>query len=309
MSNQQQNIAKQTKDDEFYTTAKVVSAECSKYNWQGKVVYCNCDDKWSEFYLWFKNSFEYLGLKKLIATHYIDNDLFDTYTLPYVTIYDGKTEISSPLKGNGSFNSEECLEYLKQADVVVTNPPFSLFRDFVDTMMHYDKKFLIIGAYTNISYLNIFKYFWRRKLWFGQDGQGKCGHTFKRPNKSEEKLGFTCWFTNIPYKIKNDFLTLTEPYSPEKYAKYDNFDAIEVPRLKLIPKDYNGLMGVPSTFFLHKLSNQFELIGMDRFLIKGERFYVNGERLNARFVIRNKEFDPVPLSPSVQIWLENRGKM
>ena len=309
MSNQQQNNAKQAKDDEYYTTAEVVAAECSKYNWRDKIVYCNCDNKWSEFYQYFKNNYEELKLKGLISTHFVENTLFDPNNIPYKTTYDGETEYSSPLQEDGSFSSLECRKIMAGADVIVTNPPFSEFRNFVDLMISEGKDFLILGAYTNISYLNIFKYFWDNKIWFGQDGAGKCGHTFNRPNGEQTKLGFTCWFTNIPYAIKNDYLTLTENYHPDLYPTYDNFAAIEVERLKYIPKDYEGLMGVPSTFFLHKLSNQFELIGMDRYLLKnGDRFYLKEERLNARFIIRNKQFDPVPLSPSVKIWLESRGK-
>ena len=281
-------IAKKNKNDEFYTLMEDIEKELRFYTeyFEGKVVYCNCDDyQQSNFYKYFYYNFHYLKLNKLICTCFNvnDNGLY--------AIYDGEAEITGKLNGDGDFRSEECIEYLKQADVVVTNPPFSLFRQYVKQLMDYNKKFIIIGNQNAITYKEIFPYIKNNQLWLGMN----FVKSFEKPNGDIQKFGNISWFTNIENKRRNEKLDLYKKYSFEDYPKYDNYDAIEVSRVDEIPMDYDGVMGVPITFLFKYNPTQFEIIGLmsgakDSSLINGNdgraKFYINGKGVYARILIR-----------------------
>ena len=255
MSNNNLKIAKKSKNDEFYTLMEDIEKELRFYteSFEGKIVYCNCDDyQQSNFYKYFYYNFHYLKLKKLIATGYKadDNGLY--------AIYDGVTEVTGKLNGNGDFRSEECIEYLKQADVVVTNPPFSLFRQYVKQLMDYNKKFIIIGNQNAITYKEIFQLIKDNKIWLGLN----FVKSFEKPNGDIQKFGNISWFTNIENKKRTQPIDLYKRYSFEEYPKYDNFDAINVDKVADIPMDYDGIMGVPITFLDKYCPTQFEIIAL-----------------------------------------------
>jgi len=257
--------AKRVKNDEFYTQLTDIEKEMRHYKdfFKGKVVYCNCDDaRESNFFKYFSLNFEHLGLKKLITTGYKEEGK------GVVLIYEGDKNgnrvvedseiIVRELEGNGDFRSEECIEFLKESDVVVTNPPFSLFREYVAQLMEYGKKFLIIGPMNAITYKEIFPYIKNNELWLGMNWIKE----FVQPNGEIKKFGNICWYTNILHSRRNTELDLFRRYSNEDYPKYDNYDAIEVSRVENIPMDYNGVMGVPITFLDKYCPTQFEIIGL-----------------------------------------------
>lgn len=274
--------AKSAKNDEFYTQLSDIEKEMSHYKgfFKGKVVYCNCDDaRESNFFKYFSMNFEHLGLKKLITTGYKADG--KGVILTYEGDKNGNRQVDdeeikvTELKGDGDFRSEECIEYLKQADVIVTNPPFSLFRKYVEQLMEYGKKFIIIGNMNAITYKEIFPLIKDNKLWLG--GCGIKDMAFKVPASYEirstrswvdesgqnwRSLGNGCWFTNVEHTKRNTPLDLYKRYSFEDYPKYDNYDAIEVSKVELIPMDYNGVMGVPITFLDKYCPKQFEIVGM-----------------------------------------------
>ena len=258
MSNTNLKIAKKRKSDEFYTQLADIEKELRYYAefFEGKVVYCNCDDyQQSNFYKYFYYNFHYLKLKKLIATGYKadDNGLY--------AIYDGEIETTGKLNGDGDFRSEECIEYLKQADVVVTNPPFSLFREYVKQLMDYNKKFIIIGNKNALTYKEVFGFIKENKLWLGISNP----HDFIQPSYAVKKsmAGLTRWFTNIENKKRAQPIDLYKRYSFEDYPKYDNYDAINVDKTCDIPMDYDGVMGVPITFLDKYCPTQFEIIDIN----------------------------------------------
>ena len=222
--------AKKSKNDEFYTLMEDIEKELRFYaeSFEGKVVYCNCDDyQQSNFYKYFYYNFHYLKLKKLITTGYKsdNNGLY--------AIYDGEIETTGKLNGDGDFRSEECIEYLKQADVVVTNPPFSLFRQYVKQLMDYNKKFIIIGNQNAITYKEIFPYIKNNQLWLGMN----FVKSFEKPNGDIQKFGNISWFTNIENKRHNEKLDLYKRYSFEDYPKYDNYLGFNVTKVTDIPMD------------------------------------------------------------------------
>ena len=250
MSNTNLRTAKKSKNDEFYTQYTDIEKEMRYYKdfFKGKVVYCNCDDyQESNFYKYFYYNFHYLKLKKLICTGYKadGNGLY--------AIYDGVTEVTGKLNGDGDFRSEECIEYLKQADVVVTNPPFSLFRQYVKQLMDYNKKFIIIGNQNAITYKEIFPYIKNNQLWLGMSMNGS-NRWFVAPDSYEVKenaagykldekgrkmffVNGVTWFTNIENKRRNEKLDLYKRYSFEDYPKYDNFLGFNVDKVADIPVD------------------------------------------------------------------------
>ena len=274
------HAAKVAKNDEFYTMLTDIEKEMSHYKdfFKGKVVYCNCDDaRESNFFKYFSKNFEFLGLKKLITTGY------KAEGKGVVLVYEGdkngnrKVEddeiIVRELEGSGDFRSEECIEFLKEADVVVTNPPFSLFREYVKQLMDYGKKFIIIGSMNAIKYKEIFPYLKDNEMWLG--GSGIKDMAFKVPSYYEERstrswvdengqhwrsLGNGCWFTNVEHKKRHTPIDLYKRYSNE-YKHYDNYDAIEVSKVCDIPMDYEGVMGVPITFLDKYCPEQFEIVG------------------------------------------------
>lgn len=326
MSKQSQNTnlhsAKTGKKDEFYTQLSDIEKELKHYkdHFKGKTVLCNCDDpRVSNFFHYFSYNFEQLQLKKLIATCYKnqDADLFsknDSEKAIYLEYTGDKNGDNTPnadeigikhLRGDGDFRSQECIELLKQADIVVTNPPFSLFREYVAQLIEYKKEFIIVGSQNAITYKEIFTYIKENKIWLGYNSGDM---SFKVPNHYEEKetrfwqdelgqkwrsLGNICWFTNIDISKRHEDLILYKKYTPEEYPKYDNYDAININKIVDIPCDYEGLMGVPITFMDKYNPEQFEIKGIDRVLVqeitgKVSRFLINGKEIYARIVIRNK---------------------
>ena len=282
------NAAKKAKKDEFYTQRVDIENELRHYksHFKGKVVLCNCDDpRESEFFKYFTENFEKLGLKRLIATCYKsqDVDLFsqgDCERAVY-QIYEGDKngnmtvdddEVSVRyLEGDGDFRSAECIEILKQADIVVTNPPFSLFREYVSQLVKYDKKFLIVGHQNAIKYKEVFPLIKANKIWLGYGFRGNAAY-FKSRYKdvataSDHRDGMirvsgVMWFTNLEISKRYEKLTLYKKYTPEEYPKYENFDAINVNVTADIPYDYYGAMGVPITFMDKYCPEQFEIIGV-----------------------------------------------
>ena len=315
------HIAKSSKKDEFYTQLSDIESELKHYNehFKNKVVFCNCDDpRISNFFNYFSYNFENLGLKKLVTTCYKnqDKDLFgqeeseNAVFLEYTGDKNGNKipdaeEIGvKPLKGDGDFRSKESIDLLKQADIVVTNPPFSLFREYVDQLVKYEKKFLIIGNINAITYKEIFKLIKENKAWLGINmGRGISG--FIVPEHYElygtetniDSLGNriispnNClWLTNLDTFKRHEDIVLTKKYHGNEieYPKYDNYDAINVNKTQDIPMDYDGFMGVPITF-LHKYNpEQFELIkfrkGNDE-----KDLSINGKCPYFRILIRNKK--------------------
>ena len=280
--------AKKAKKDEFYTQLPDIERELKHYRAQfkGKVVYCNCDDpRVSQFFHYFSYNFEHLGLKKLITTCYKNQnaDLFsqhDSEQAVYLE-YEGdqnNNKVPDPneigiktLKGDGDFRSTEAIELLTEADIVVTNPPFSLFRSYVAQLIEHDKKFLVIGHQNAIAYQEIFPLIKANKLWLGYGFQGNAAHFASAYEDiaaaGDHKEGMIRvsgiqWFTNMDISKRHEELILYETYSPDKYPRYDNYDAIEVGRTTEIPMDYDGVMGVPITFLNKYNPDQFEIVGI-----------------------------------------------
>lgn len=318
--------AKAGKNDEFYTELTDIEKELRHYkdHFKNKVVFCNCDDpRISNFFHYFSHKFEDLELKKLITTCYKNQnrDLFSEHKsdkaiwLEYNGDRNGNMvpdveEIgTNPLKGDGDFRSPECIELLKQADIVVTNPPFSLFREYVAQLIDYDKKFLIIGNQNNLTYKEIFKFVKDNKIWTGVDNGGT--KWFKVPSHYEIatetriktvngqkyfSMGSVFWFTNLYIKKRSEEITLCKKYygNESEYPTYDNYNAINVNKVADIPEDYEGYMGVPITFIDKYNPEQFEIIGIDRVLVeettgKVSRFRIDGKEIYARIVIKNKK--------------------
>lgn len=265
MSNSNLQSAKKAKNDEFYTRREDIENELSHYSehFKGKVVYCNCDDpEWSEFVKFFKRNFRAWGLKKLIATHYEPDEKNYAYYLEYNEHQnDGMDDepVIVPLQCNGDFRSDACVKLLEEADIVVTNPPFSLFREYVAQLMEHDKKFLIIGSKNAITYKEFFPLLKENKVWVG------CTNVkeFFQPDGSIKKFGNIGWFTNLDIKKRHELLDLRgNYYDAEKYPTYDNYDAINVNKINDIPEDYDGIMGVPITFMDKYCPDQFEIVGL-----------------------------------------------
>lgn len=328
--------AKTAKEDEFYTQMSDIERELQHYwpHFAGKVVLCNCDDPYeSNFFKYFALNFNLLGLKKLICTCFDGSpvqgnelllDFGDFGEEPKKIAYkveitevkdlngDGAVDLAdvqyllkndknaiSLLKQHGDFRSAECIELLKQADIVVTNPPFSLFREYIGQLMRYEKKFLIIGNQNAITYKEIFPLLKDNKVWLGY----KVGDmAFKVPEYFEPRktrywlddtgqkwrsMGNICWFTNLDHNKRHEGMDLVRLYSPEDYPKYDNYDAINVDKTQDIPCDYPGAMGVPITFLDKYNPEQFEIIKFR----KGnddKDLSINGKCPYFRILIRNK---------------------
>lgn len=304
--------AKKSKSDEFYTQLCDIESELQHYTncFVNKVVYCNCDDpQISNFFRYFKDNFQKLGLRKLIASCFGDAVIVHgnehAIRNAYYCEYEGNDIPMNVVnfEGNGDFRSTECIELLKQADVVVTNPPFSLFREFVTQIVHYNKQFLVIGNVNAITYKEIFDLIQNDKAWLGVNlGRGISGFivpehyqlygTEVKINEEGQRIIATngcLWLTNLELNQRHEDITLKMEYTgnEDKYPKYDNCDGINVNRTQDIPKDYAGLMGVPITF-LHKYNpDQFEIVkfrkGDDNKDLK-----INGKSPYFRILIRNK---------------------
>ena len=315
VTNRNLNTASKAKKDEFYTQLSDVEKEMRYYRdyFNGKVVLCNCDDAYeSSFFKYFAMNFNTLGLKKLITTCYASSpfiytqlSLFDDPPKevipeepkkPYKVIItevtdengDGRIDLSDVefllrnkknvltfLDEDGDFRSQECIDLLQQCDVVVTNPPFSLFREYVSQLMEYHKDFIIIGNQNAITYKEIFPLFMENKIWYGASIHSH-GRDFRVPDnyplhayefRTDEtgakfiNVKGVRWFTNVDYKERHEKLTLYKKYTPEDYPKYDTFDAIEVGKTGDIPCDYFGIMGVPISFIDKYNPDQFEIVG------------------------------------------------
>jgi hypothetical protein len=307
--NKNLHSARAAKTDEFYTQLVDIEKELKHYKdqFRGKIVYCNCDDPYeSNFFKYFASNFKALGLKKLITTSYSGSPIVGGQ-LPLFQVAgskgkqplkieikevpdadeDGAINLDdvkyllkrdkntvTPLKGSGDFRSDECIELLKEADVVVTNPPFSLFREYVAQLMKYKKKFLILGDQNAITYKEIFGYIKENKLWLGYDNGGtkwfQVPMDYDIPTESRKKIvngvkyfsmGRILWFTNLDTTKRHENLILYKKYNPKEYPKYKNYDAIEVSKVADIPMDYDGVMGVPLTFIDKYNPEQFEVIG------------------------------------------------
>lgn len=270
--NENLHKAKDAKNDEFYTRIEDVAEELRHYkkHFAGKVVFCNCDDPtWSAFWRYFHLNFSELGLKKLIATHYDRTE--PTYKMEYEGGDDNNVEVGvkTPLEGNGDFRNRECLDLLDECDIVVTNEPFSLFREYVGTLIEHGKKFLIIGNKNAITYKEFFPLLKENKVWIGYSSPSE----FDTPNGMTKKInGLTRWFTNLDIQKRHEKLILWQRYydddgnplpdAEERYPHYDNYDAINVGKVADIPIDYQGVMGVPITFLDKYNPEQFEIVGL-----------------------------------------------
>ncbi|MDR2426901.1 MAG: adenine-specific methyltransferase EcoRI family protein [Endomicrobium sp.] len=317
------NKAKVQKNDEFYTQLSDIEKELKHYkaHFKNKVVLCNCDDpRISNFFHYFSYNFEALGLKKLIATCYKNQnaDLFsrnDSEKAIYLEYIGDKNDNNIPdtdeigikyLKGDGDFRSQECIELLKQSDIVCTNPPFSLFREYVAQLIEHKKKFLIIGDQNAITYKKIFLLIKKNKIWLGVDNGGtkwfQVPLHYKIKTQARIKVengvkffskGSIMWFTNLDHKKRHQNLILYRKYNPKDYPKYDNYDVIEVSKVADIPVGYNGIMGVPITFLDKYNPEQFEVLGLDDHRIQYPKLAgcnsINGKQIYRRIIIRNKE--------------------
>lgn len=345
--------AKTGKNDEFYTQLADIEAELKHYrkHFKDKIVFCNCDDPYeSNFFKYFAMNFNYLGLKKLIATCYKGSPITYTqlnmfgdekivrvvkkektpYKIEITEVVDANgdgavdlTDIEyllqnnkntlSLLNGDGDFRSEECVELLKEVDVVVTNPPFSLFREYVAQLFEYDKKFIIIGNQNAITYKEIFPLLKQNKMWLGFH----CGDmAFTVPEYYEERetrfwidesgqrwrsMGNICWYTNLDHKKRHEELELYKKYNSVEYPEYDNYKAINIDKVTDIPEDYFGIMGVPVTFLDKYNPEQFEILDANNYkkndkvptkkhgLIKDKDGSINGKPKYARILIRRKQ--------------------
>ena len=319
--------ARVAKEDEFYTQLPDIERELRHYrqHFKGKVVYLNCDDpRVSNFFHYFTYNFEALGLKKIIATCYKNQnvDLFSQNTseqsiwLEYTGDRNGNgvpdlVEIDiKKLKGDGDFRSEESINFLKQADIVVTNPPFSLFREYVAQLIEYDKKFLIVGNQNEITYREIFQLIRAGQIWLGhQSGDMKfrvpdyyaprnTRYWVDEEGNKWRSFGNACWFTNLDIAKRHEDLVLYKIYNPKDHPKFDFYDAIAVSRVTDIPIDFAGVMGVPITFLSKHNPKQFEIIGLLAGNIKGlagipssaakDGPYINGKLKYGRILIRRK---------------------
>ena len=323
MANSALTAAKAAKKDEFYTQLTDIEKELAHYkeHFKDKVVLCNCDDpRVSNFFKYFTLNFEYLGLKRVIATCYKSQsvDLFSSHDCAQAVyqVYDGERNANNmpdeneiavkPLKGDGDFRSQECIELLKQADIIVTNPPFSLFREYVAQLIKYEKKFLIIGNKNALTYKELFPLIKQNLIWTGYRGfSGGMWFLSDYEGKTEKFIDGqkiinvpSIWFTNLDIKKRHENLILYKRYSADEYPKYDNYNAINVDKTSDIPYDYDGIMGVPITFLDKYNPEQFEIIDardctdIDRlknkstYLVKDKDSAINGKATYARILIR-----------------------
>lgn len=340
MSNKKLISASVNNNDEFYTRLSDIEMELNNYKeyFKDKTIYCNCDNPYkSNFFRYFIIHFNEYKIKKLICSCYVgkrkknitlfsmdntaDDNTIDERHKPYLvevinvqniqitadtSIDDIMTYIDSKptlLKGDGDFRSDECVELLKEADIVITNPPFSLFREYLALIIEYNKQFLIIGSQNNVTYKEVFPLLKDTKIWLGY----KSGDmAFAVPDSYEARetrfwideagqkwrsLGNICWFTNLDIQKRHENLILYKKYTSEEYPTYDNCDAIEVSKVAEIPYDYDGIMGVPITFLDKFNPEQFEIIGLDRYTVPkqhliGGRLAIDGKPRYARILIR-----------------------
>lgn len=338
--NKNLHSARTAKTDEFYTQLVDIEKELKNYKSQfrGKVVYCNCDDPYeSNFFKYFASNFNALGLKKLITTSYSgspivggqlplfevagskgkqplkieikevpDTDKDGAINLDdvkYLLKHDKNT--ATPLRGSGDFRSDECTELLKEADIVVTNPPFSLFREYVAQLVEHKKKFLILGDQNAVTYKETFGYIQNNKLWVGYDNGGtkwfQVPMDYDIPTESRKKIingvkyfsmGRILWFTNLDTTKRHENIVLYKKYTPKEFPKYDNYDVINVDKVYDIPMNYNGVMGVPITFVDKYNPKQFEILGVAnsaRWIGYKCLTLIQGRKIYNRILIKRKK--------------------
>ena len=329
MANKQLTGAKKAKKDEFYTQLADIEVELKHYreHFKGKTVLCNCDDpRISNFFYYFVLNFHFLGLKKLITTCYKNQnpDLCSENISEQAVylVYEGE-DIGIPpnptiaglvrsLEGDGDFRSKECIAFLEEADILVTNPPFSLFREYVAQLIKYDKKFIIIGNINAVTYKEIFPLIQRDQVWLGpsiHSGDREfeipssypleaAGSRTDNEGRRYIRVKGVRWFTNLDFPQRHGELTLYKRYNPKEYPHYDNYDAINVDKVADIPCDYDDVMGVPITYLDKYNPDQFEILGITE--SNGRGFatglwdeaskkahpYVKGEKKYARIFIR-----------------------
>lgn len=271
--------AKDAKNDEFYTQLTDISKEMMYYkeHFKDKIVFCNCDDPtWSAFWRYFHLNFAELGLKKLISTHYVKEEA--TYKMEYTGGDDNDIEIGvkTPLEGNGDFRNRECLDLLDECDIVVTNPPFSLFREYVAVLMEHKKKFIILSNMNALTYKEIFPLIRDNQLWYGasiHSGDRKfyvpdnypleaAGCGVDEDGKRYIRVKGVRWYTNMDYSARHEELKLWKTYNESEFPKYENYDAININKYSEIPVDYNGVMGVPITILDFYCPEQFDILGI-----------------------------------------------
>lgn len=313
--NESLHAANRAKKDEFYTQLADIENELRHYkeHFKGKTVLCNCDDpRVSNFSVYFVLNFKALGLKRLITTCYKNNepDLFSMNECERAVyaIYDGYPECNSQEDAkqipyhefehsDGDFRSPECIELLKEADIVVTNPPFSLFREYVAQLIKYDKKFVIVGHQNAITYKEIFPLIKENRLWLGVGFKGGAGHFYSKyedvASSGDHRDGMirvsgVTWFTNLDIAKRHEELILYKKYTPKEYPLYDNYDAIDVSKSNEIPFDYDGYIGVPITFLYKYNPEQFEIIQF-RKGNNGKDLSINGKCPYFRIIIRRKQ--------------------
>lgn len=321
--NRNLHAARDAKKDEFYTQLADIEKELKHYkdHFNGKVVLCNCDDpRVSNFFVYFSQNFEQLGLKKLITTCYKNQnrDLFSQHDSEHAIYleYTGDRNANrvpdpeeigiKPLKGDGDFRSDECVELLKQADIVVTNPPFSLFGEYATHMADSGKKFIVIGNHHAVTYKDVFKLIKENRMWLvyshpekfivPDDYEAREYRSWRDENGTNwRSLGNACWFTNLDIAKRHEDLILFKTHNPEDFPPYDNYDAIEVSRVAEIPTDFEGVMGVPVTFLEKYNPEQFEILGCNRGVdqdpngVYGRGSHLNGKETFKRLFIRNKK--------------------
>lgn len=330
--NRNLHSANKAKQDEFYTQLSDIENELKHYkkHFKGKTVLCNCDDpRVSNFFHYFAYNFEHLGLKRLITTCYKnqERDLFSQNNseraiwLEYFGDRNGNRVLDPEeigihyFNGDGDFRSAECIELLKEADIVVTNPPFSLFADYIGQLAKYEKKFLVLGNKNAVTYKEVFQLFKENKLWIGVTPMSREIYFNVNQDFIEESLAKnrnrtivvrdgkymarspSIWFTNLDHKKRHEELILYKKYSPDEYPKYDNYDAIEVNKTESIPEDYDGIMGVPITFLDKYNPEQFEIVGCSYNYGRPKEWnenidmnpVVNGKNIYKRFFIRRRK--------------------
>lgn len=331
MANENLTSAKNAKNDEFYTQYIDIEKEVSAYLeydsnvFKEKTILLPCDDpEWSNFTKYFAQNFERFGLKKLISTSFameskgyqtnyqptlfeVNNPQYDEnktitngkiFTLDHDTTNDGRIDINDLewkyLKGDGDFNSDEIKALRDEADIIITNPPFSKFRDFLNWIIEDKKQFLIIGNINAITYKEVFPLIKKNKIWLGVTSGAK---EYLKPDGSRQKMGNTCWFTNLDHGRRHQPLSLMTEVDVIKFStkqpfdKYDNYDAIEVSYVKNIPSDYGGVMGVPISFLDKYNPDQFEIVGMtsgrDEFECRPSKRYINPKQINKNGSVTN----------------------
>lgn len=304
--NENLHKAKAAKNDEFYTQATDIEKEMVHYrdHFRGKTIFCNCDDPtWSEFWKYFHLNFEFLGLKKLISTHYDAHE--PTYKMEYEGGNDTDTEagVKTRLMQNGDFRSEECLELLDQSDIVVTNPPFSMFREYIDILIKHSKKFIIWGNNNAITYKEFFPYLKENKIWTGYlansscyfmipDSYRKWDEKYTQQMNDGHKYGKVpaiTVYTNLDIQKRHENIILWKNYSPEEYPHYSNYDGIDVKKISEIPCDYTGIMGVPVTFMDNYNPDQFEIIGCGDYTGLYGSDYIGIQKIGDKWISKYRE--------------------